>query len=486
MVARRGIALVTALFAVILLFGFATAMLAQVRGDLALTRNLDQRARARALARSAVQAGLYELNRDPTWEVTHLDKPATRMLEGFELKFWVENTTNPGILRLRGTSRVGREEAENTMLVTRAGGPGGLLLEGGHELYQLGADGEWTVLPPGPQRLHNPVGGPQGEVYAWGDDRRTLFRYDPGPGLWTPLPRLPAFDEEPEEPGPNDDEGREPTNEPPADDARNGDSGDRHDHGPQFAGIAVDGNGQLYALVKKRVWFLDGTTWNPLPPLGDGDVRHLSADDAGHVWVVRNKRTPTRYDPALDRWQAVADHPDVSWTKNNGTLKLRAVEKPPELKSVAVDPQGNLYVAGPSHNDVLTLYRFVPGESDGAELPGTYHVLATVPNVKMRKQAGELVALEQGGQVKKADNLAVDGSGTVYFRQNRDDYDTLYQANITGSQASYGTLPGVPKVKRKDGEQVEKPGEFMKDVKRLGGGRAPSSGSPRYVPRYAE
>lgn len=489
MVARRGIALITALFAVVLLFGFATALLAQVRGDLALTRDLDLRARSRALARSAVQAGLYELNRDPAWEAAHLNQPDTRMLDGHELRFWVEPTSNPGILRLRGQAKVGEESAENTMLVTKAGGPGGLLLETSNEIYQYGSDGGWTVLPPAPTRVKNPVGGPNGEVYAWSDNG-TVHRYEPGTGLWSPLPSLATALPPPENGRPNVDEapgGRIPPNADDGNTPRNENPPRAGDEGSSLRGLAVDGSGQLYALRNDQVYFLDGATWQSLPRPGGDSVRFLSVDDAGHVWVIQNKRTPLRYDPALERWQKTASRPDLAWEKDDGRLKVRKMQKAPELKSATVDPQGNLYLAGPSHDDIVTLYRFVPGESTGAELPGTYHLLATVPKVKMKKDDGQLKAVQDDDEyARKADNLVTDASGTLYFRLNRDDYDTLYQATIWGSQATYGTLPGVPKVKRRNGEQVEKPGEFMKDVKRLGGGRTPSSALPSYVPRYEE
>ncbi len=472
MLARRGIALVTALFAVVLLFGFATAMLAQVRGDLALTRDLDQRARARALARSAVQAGLHALNTDPGWEAAHTNQPEQRKLGDHELRFWVEPTDNPGILRLRGESSVGHETARNAMLVTKAGGPGGLLLESGSELFQLNADGGWTLLPPAPERLRNPVGGPQGEVYGW-SDHRNLYRFDPGLGMWSLLPRLSAVDGPPEgQERPNLDTGGEEV---------------VADSGPQLSGLAVDSNGQLYAQVKNQVYFLDGTTWRALPPPGGDDLRFLSVDDGGHVWLVRNKKTPVRYDPNLERWQEVASRPETAWEKDKGQLKLTRREKPPEIKGAAADPQGNFYLAGPSRDDIVTLYRFVPERSDGPTLPGTYKVLAAVPKVKMVKQDGQFTGVVLEGQhLKKADNLAVDGSGTLYFRFNRDEFDTLYQAEVAGSRATYRTLPLVPKVKRKNGEQIESPRQFMKDVKRLGGGRIPSLGAPSYVPRYTE
>ncbi|MCE7872112.1 hypothetical protein DYH09_17265 [bacterium CPR1] len=367
-------ALITAMFCVLVVYALVTVCVARGLVDLRITRYAAFRLKARYLARSAVHIGLDRLNDSPDWEAAHRVSaafPSSEIpphAEQIVLEpsapvalVWVQETARPGVLRLRGAARVGGQLEQVDLSVLRRSRVAARVVarqsraSGPDSLYELEVQSmTWRLLPPAPLMVWLRAGGgltpvavrrgarplPAGELIAptvdlqgsiYAISRIQAARLPPAlegrefvycldAGAWGLLPALPDLCWQG---GPG---GPQLTRTPPADP-------DRH-----LVDIAV-GGGRLYAQITRA----------------GVDTLYCLVDPRSAL---------SRWEPGTNLWRRsegtwqVLPAVPLALYDANGKLSVDASRTTGNLGRICVDPHGNLFTRLESPGLVDTLYRF--------------------------------------------------------------------------------------------------------------------------------
>ena len=426
----RGFAIITGLFAVILMYMLATFVLATVSHNFGFTRYGLDSVRSRYLARAALNRALHDLNAPGSddWETKYRSERLAftqTYPDGSLFKVWMERIPNPfgGFnphrVRLIAVGTFGnRSERVETLICkrpaveqvvyavqndfTRPSDPPGVDNPRIDRIYSNtdGANLNWSRISPPPDeyldqhsntrvplpagrslRFSAPVCDCGERLYcvagnAYGHDE--VWKFNPnesvGP-LWTTLP-------------------------PPT-------SGFLPDGKPeqQIVGLAINHGEDLFALVRSTtdetysIKHLNpndvASTWTTLPALPAGKISQLCADDVGHVYFLCDNPLPdsTRHcevwryrargaDWVSGKWMLLEQPESVDFEIIDPDAKpLRYQSKAPQppqpefqLVCLAVErSSGQVFTQGQrSPGEVSTIYRFTPHGVGGGIISGTW------------------------------------------------------------------------------------------------------------------
>lgn len=518
---RRGVAIITALFVVMLVTTLVTLTLSEARRSLEITRFAAARTEAYFRARSAVERGLKSLNEQPLWESTHEGPGAAQETFDGTCRTWVE-TVNSERLYLLAEARVGEVRVQSCQVILRKrpvdaltlalwkpDGPDTVLFKKASEadwnhagppprmFWDKDGSGNWTVpqtitygdgKPKYVNDLEMVTGDSQGNLYAvWTRDGEAdmVFKFDGDTQEWTLLPGVPrmVFSAGQFQP--------------------NGELVGSLDH------LASNGDKLLYALneqdgvdaisvldvddtntgwktlppMPKRIWNKSQNRWDEYPDSFAKSTKRVSADADGNVYArfsVEDKPdtiyrfVPQADDPSQGEWQCLPPIPDGYWdlqADGNHQFQLDGgfVGK---SKQLTVSPEGQVVVRQ-SRSGVDTHYVFVAegGPTEGSfERPGHWEPIRPAPRVYFDSSGARH---EEDGVSGDFKNSAVDQAGGLLTQWARGGLDTLFRYDFP--EKEWKDLPPIPKVRydvdaNHDLVPQQYPGEFIGAVEGLGGG----------------
>jgi len=414
MMRPRGIALVSAMFIVMVVYFLVSLTLADLRNDLGILQHAHRSTQAHYLAQAAVNRALDQLSgpHGSDWEQAYtwaqpdagpsqMPPPDRRCVTreepgGPACYAWIQTTHDPNLFYLCGAVEMGglrefvrcscwrRAKTSGAVFALETNG----LLQP-DSLYRY-SEGKWETLPPAP-RLHwngsdpavvlqgghpvlaktllYPSGDPSGNVYAMGLNPVTLYRFDGRRNLWQIMPPLPGVDNILE---------------------------------VDFRGLAA-GPDRLYVALRDGIYSLadpgraattyeaDGSWtrgdeslgWQPIPspdlaffgPQGLRRLGGVATRTAGmtadgrdrlcvHIPIPLIGDTLARFDPVGSEWSYIPPPPSRGYEIQHGLVRVVDLPIGPQNLTVpASDAQGNVYVVSQPprlSGRPATPYRFAP------------------------------------------------------------------------------------------------------------------------------
>lgn len=406
---RRGVAMITGLFIVLLVTTLVTLTISDARRSLEVTQYASFRTQAYFEAHSAVERGLKSLNENPTWDNDHRGETAAsqaQSAEGITTWCWTEPGPDLEHVYLRARARVNQTEVLSCQLLSRRHPVDGVSLalwepSGPDTIYmKKNSAGNWDHVGPPPrsywtqdgsglwtipvtekyadgkdkvvENLRNTVGDAYGNVFAtWSRDNNPdmVYRLDSQTKAWSLLPGVPKLD-------------RQGTQF-----VANGDLVGSIEH------LASNGENHLYALNEQS---------------GADAITVLDLNQTGVGWKSLPAAPKRYYDPQSQDWLQPPDQYAKSFA------------------DISVDKKGQVY--GKLGVDGLpdSIYCFVPDSLNQPEV-GHWQNLPPIPQGQWHLGAGGEAIWEAENQyVGKARQLTVSNDGRVVVRQSRDGVDTLY------------------------------------------------------------
>ena len=414
---RRGVAIMTAMFLVIIVYSLIIGISSQTAQDTLFLRQGYLKSQSVFAARAGVNLGLKHMVETAGWETSHdSESKAEEMdVEGAHLKIWTGPTTQPNVLYLycQATYR----DVTETVTATVARGTdiqGTVFAEVSRDhgldslFFSTPNSPTWTIVPPAPLRYY---------IHTAATDTIDLLtiagEYAPNLGFVCP-----------------DDEGN--------------------------LYVAMRrGNGKSDAVYRYKK---DGT-WEVLPPVISaywngagvlttrsdkvaGDLRDLTSDGKNRL-VVRLERDniDTLYTLDIDKWET---DPTTAWTaikpapnkyyKDDGVLRTGPGYSP-NLRGLSMEPGGTLYAVQGNDNDPDAMFRYDFNDQ-------TWSVLPPPPRVLYKKDGTVLVQPSLYPHNFKG-GMAAGPDGEVYACYDPDNYaSTIYKFSPSGAPDSSGIVPG--------------------------------------------
>lgn len=406
---RRGVALITGLFVVILVTTIVTLTLSDARRSLEVTQFAGFRTQAFFEARSAIERGLKSLNEDSAWEATHQGENAALEFtspEGLIIACWVEPGPDPEHIFLRSRARIHQVEVLSCELISRRRPVDGVSIvlwepDGLDTVYtKKNSSDRWEATGP-PQQMH------------WTQD---------GSGQWTvPVTR-------------------------------------QYSNGkPRYVGnlrnTTGDAHGNLFATWKRdsnpdMVYRLDGQTknWELLPGVprmtwngsqfqatGDlvGSLEHIASNGENLLFALNEQSnldaiTVLDLDQREAGWKVLPPAPRRYYHPGNQNWVVSPDAYAKSFADISVDKKGQVYGKMSVDGKPDTIYQFVPHDPAHPDR-GTWKNLPPIPQGRWRQGAdGQAVWEDENKLVGNARQLTVSGDGRVVVRQSRDGVDTLY------------------------------------------------------------
>jgi len=531
---RRGVALITALFVVMLVTTLVTLTVSDARRSLEVTQYASFRTQAYFQARSGVERGLKGLNENASWETTYSNEAVALKSEGTDgitTWTWCEPGPDSEHLYLRARARVNQCEALACELITRRHPVDGISIvlwepSGLDTIYTkknsasswdpLGpppktywnkdANGQWLVpvtstyadgKPEYVANLRNTVGDAYGNLFAtWARDNNPdmVYRLDGQTRKWSLLPGVPKT-------------------------VWNGaqfeDTGDLVG---SLEHLACNGEKLLYALNEQdgldaiTVMDVSSSTpaWKNLPPAPkryfDGGSQQwvepagkyaksfaeISVDKGGHVYgklgIDGEPDSIYRFvpndaqNPEQGTWQNLPPIPQGQWHLGPDGEAIWEDEHKfvGGAKQLTVSSDGRLVVRQ-SRDGVDTLYTFTPGEGSGPDFvqKGSWEPIKPAPRVYYDGNLQRQVAPGFAGDFKRH---ATDHQGRLLTSWERDGYDTYFQYDF--ETRTWTDQPPIPRVRHDVDANHDlvtlPPDGYIGGIKSLGGGGLTDTGRWEY------
>lgn len=532
---RRGVAIITGLFVVMLVTTLVTLTVTDARRSLEVTQFASFRTQAYFQARSAVERGLKALNELPAWETTYQGEANALVVSGTDgivTRCWCEPGPDAEHIFLRARALVNQTEATACELITRRHPVDGISIvlwepSGLDTIYtKKNSESSWTPVGPPPKtfwtrdangawtvpetdtyadgkvkhvgNLRNTVGDAHGNLFGmWSrdDNPDMVYRLDAQTRQWTLLPGVPRM-------------------------TWNGtgfqDSGSlvgTLDH------LASNGENLLYALNEQdgldAVTVLDVARpeegWKHLPPAPrrhyDDESRQwiqpagqyaksfaeISVNKAGQVYAkmgVDNEPDsiyrfvpddPQR--PDTGHWQNLPPIPQGQWHLGPGGEAVWEDEHRlvGGARQLTVSSEGRLVVRQ-SRDGVDTLYVFSPAEGGSGPAfvdPGSWEPIKPAPRVYYDGSLQRRVVPGFAGDFKRH---ATDHEGRLLTSWERDGYDTYFQYDF--DKKAWTDQPPIPRVRFDEDSNHDlvalPPDGHIGGIKSLGGGGLTDTGSWEY------
>ncbi|MGE0489298.1 MAG: hypothetical protein AB7S38_08805 [Vulcanimicrobiota bacterium] len=521
---QRGMALVTALFVVLLLHALVAVILAGLWTDTGVLRLSDRQTASFYQAKAGIHYALEQLAGPDalTWETAHLvddpNYPANQVptvaaqvpLDG-TVMVWVQNTSNPSFRLLRAAARQGEGWTFVGLTARRWERIPGLTFafeatppDTPDTVYSLaGDDPNWNVLgmppamiwdgpaprpvPEPPHTLLFPEADNSGNLYVQGltGDGISSLRYDSRRTEWGLLPTVPS---------------------------------------PDVYGLAA-GGGHVYAASQDQIfdlldpeaatWFAgqppSSVQWTTLekPPTAwydrHGDLQVLAdrpcrtfgldADDSGNLYarLMGPTQLLARRDAQTGNWDFLPQPPPKAYQKNAaGEFEVVDIDLPPQVLSPpTVDGDGNLFCLWqPPGRERLpdTIFKFVPeGRVVNRTVQGQWKVLPPAP-LKVYDLSGNLHSLPDE-LARDFQALEVDSQGRLLVKYNVPNYfglglgvDTVYRYDTHSGKAQMtDILPPIQRQKPTGAGPITLPG-YVTRLPFLGAGGSHQPGQLEYVP----
>lgn len=473
-------AILTAMFLVVLLFSLIIALAHQTTTDTLFLRQGYLRNQAIFAARAGVNLGLKHMVETAGWETTHASEAEAEetTVEGAELKIWASASPQPNVMFLHCVATFNGITERVTATVARGSDIQGTVFaevsrDGIDSLFFTTPGAPWTIVPPAPYKyyVHDNVTDTINLVstgsfasnlgFVCPDDNNNLYavmrrdgsdavyRYAPD-GTWTVLPAvISAY---------YDGSGNLITRP----DKVAGDLRDLTSDGQKRLVVRLnrDNIDTIYTL-DVAAWEADPTvTWSTIKPapkryyndagvLIDGsgfshNLRNLSLDPNGTLYAVQGidgrPDTMFSYDFASAQWSLLPPPPRVRY-RTDGTVQVETGSYPGNFAGgMAAGPEGEVFVCYDPDDRASTIYKFSPsGPADASGVvPGQWTWLSPPPR-RYNTSAG---VVEQGGFCGNLRYLNVDRDGNVYVRWARSGRDEVMAMSArSGYWELLGSLP---------------------------------------------
>ncbi|MEW6279107.1 MAG: hypothetical protein AB1758_10815 [Candidatus Eremiobacterota bacterium] len=481
---RRGVAILTAMFVVVMLFSLIIAITAQTNSNTLFLRRGHQESQAYFSAKAGVNLALKSLNDDPTWETAHGSRDTAQRMESppATMDVWVEPSAQPNLVYLHCVARVdGLQDHVTAAILKGSDIRGTVYAEVNRDgidslLYTTLNSPTWTPVPPAPNQFYRhdaatdtiqlvQAGGfasnlgyvcpdDQGNLYVVmrRDGSDAVFKFDPDTTTWSALP--PVISQYWNGAG-------QLIVRP---DKVAGDLRDLTSNGSDRLMVRLnrDNIDTIYSF-DLGAWAADpNTAWIPLQPApkryyndsgtlinADGfspNLRHMSMDREGNLYAVQgfDSRPDTIYQYALETasWNVLPPPPRVLIRSSDGEIRVSTDAYPGNFRSgVAAGPDGEVYAGYDPDNRATTIYKFSPsGPAKVGVVPGQWTWLSPPPR---RYHSGTAI-VDQGGFAGNLRYLSVDVDGNLYAQWARGGRDEVF--GYSSRRAYWELLDPIPKL----------------------------------------
>lgn len=418
-------AIVTALFVVMVLYAMVTITVGQAQMNQHLTREAHLKVQAHFLANAALQLFLKQLNETPGWEAAHVgeaqaDEPA---FETGQVKVWIDPIDTER-LRVKARADVGGVVVTSTSVVKKRhpvdemtfarkeinNNPDGIY-------RRVGKNGLWENLPPPPATYWtgDPSSGytPETATYGGGEpkyvDKLLEVEGDADGnlyGIWRrgPADEIVRFVQGEYDPTlPPADQARAWHTLPPVPNIVYNSSGVGYDRGNRPDNLELLAVGENALFVVNQRDGIDTIFRMDLAALNDAD-------------------------PTNDTWTTLPPMPKRIY-KDDGTLK--PVDGfAGSAKDITADRYGNVYVRFPVDDHPDTIFKYDAAGGAWKYLPPAPKKYYVTDSFSILGDEYRFLVLEDAGARKFASNLinlSADPDGILYARFKRDGLDTIFK-----------------------------------------------------------